>query len=382
MYSSQEIADFKQKEFEQRETRLQNAIPQELIKTNNIKEKMHITYVMTWTGICGGSKIILEHANKLTERGHKITLISHDIRPDWFPLSEDVEFIQVPWGQVLCEKIPKCDLIITTYWREIYESIEQKIAPVIYFEQGDFHLFDLEKLEKRKFEYIKKQFETVQFIYTVSNFASKKIKEIYNKESIVIPNAVDSNIFYYDNTIKDNKVINIAIIGSEKSEFKRINNIIQAINKVKEEGYKINLNWITPNEPTKNKINAIVNPQQKVIGDTLRKSDIYICASMYESFCLPVLEAMTCGTAVITTNNGGNMDFVKENENALLIEKDNIEDICNKIKLLIDNKGLREKVSNNAIATSKMYSWDRTIGEIEDYYKEVARYKVLEGKNN
>lgn len=382
MYSSQEIADFKQKEFEQRETRLKNAIPQELIKTNNIKEKMHITYVMTWTGICGGSKIILEHANKLTQRGHKITLISHDIRPDWFPLSEDVEFIQVPWGQVLCEKIPKCDLIITTYWREIYESIEQKIAPVIYFEQGDFHLFDLEKLEKRKFEYIKKQFETVQFIYTVSNFASKKIKEIYNKESIVIPNAVDSNIFYYDNTIKDNKVINITIIGSEKSEFKRIDNIIQAINKVKEEGYKINLNWITPNEPIKNKINAIINPPQKVIGDTLRKSDIYICASMYESFCLPVLEAMTCGTAVITTNNGGNMDFVKENENALLIEKDNIEDICNKIKLLIDNKGLREKVSNNAIATSKMYSWDRTIGEIEDYYKEVARYKVLEGKNN
>ena len=382
MYSSQEIADFKQKEFEQREIRLQNAIPQELIKTNNIKEKMHITYVMTWTGICGGSKIILEHANKLTERGHKITLISHDIRPDWFPLSEDVEFIQVPWGQVLCEKIPKCDLIITTYWREIYESIEQKIAPVIYFEQGDFHLFDLEKLEKRKFEYIKKQFETVQFIYTVSNFASKKIKEIYNKESIVIPNAVDSNIFYYDNTIKDNKVINITIIGSEKSEFKRINNIIQAINKVKEEGYKINLNWITPNEPTKNKINAIVNPQQKVIGDTLRKSDIYICASMYESFCLPVLEAMTCGAAVITTNNGGNMDFVKENENALLIEKDNIDDICNKIKLLIDDKDLREKISNNAITTSKMYSWKRTIGEIEEYYREVARYKVLEGKNN
>ena len=74
MYSSQEIEDFKQKEFEQRETRLQNAIPQELIKTNNIKEKMHITYVMTWTGICGGSKIILEHANKLTQRGHKIPL--------------------------------------------------------------------------------------------------------------------------------------------------------------------------------------------------------------------------------------------------------------------------------------------------------------------
>ncbi len=42
---------------------------------------LKITYVMTWTGICGGSKIILQHANRLVEKGHKITIISH------YPLS-------------------------------------------------------------------------------------------------------------------------------------------------------------------------------------------------------------------------------------------------------------------------------------------------------
>ncbi len=31
--------------------------------------------------------------------------------------------------------------------------------------------------------------------------------------------------------------------------------------------------------------NLIINPEQIIIGDTLRKTDIYICASMYESFC-------------------------------------------------------------------------------------------------
>ena len=196
MYSNKQIESFKKKEFEKREQRLKNAIPQKLEYTTNIKEKLHITYVMTWTGICGGSKIILEHANKLTERGHKITLISHDNKPNWFPLNTDVEFIQVPWEEVLCKKIPKCDLIVATYWREIYECIEQKIAPVVYFEQGDYHLFDIKKLDDRKFVYIKKQFETVQFILTVSNFAKEKIKSIYNKESKVIPNAVDKSVFF------------------------------------------------------------------------------------------------------------------------------------------------------------------------------------------
>ena len=362
-------------EFDERENRLKSAIPQELIYSNNEKEKLHITYVMTWTGVCGGSKIILEHANRLTKMGHTITLISHFPKPNWFSLDEKVEFIQVPWENILCKSIPKCDLIVATYWREIYECIEQKIAPVIYFEQGDFHLFDLSKVDERLFKYIKKQLDTVKFVYTVSTFAKEKLQEIYNKESIVIPNAVDDKIFYYE-PHKKNKVITISIIGAEDSEFKKISNILEAIKIVKKEGYKIDLKWITPTAPVKSKEKAIVNPKQIVIGDTLRNSDIYICASMYESFCLPVLEAMTCGAAVITTNNGGNMDFIEDGYNALIIEKNNIEDIVNKLKMLIENENLRNTIAKNGVEKASQYSWNITMERIEKYYKEVAKYEV------
>ena len=369
--------ELKKIEFEKREIRLQNAKRQELILSNNKKEKLNITYVMTWTGVCGGSKIILEHANRLTERGHSITLISHDKRPDWFKLNKSIKFIQVPWEDILCEKIPKnTDIIVATYWREIYECVEQQIAPVIYFEQGDFHLFDKEKMNNRIYNYINKGLKTINYIYTVSNFAREKLKAVYGVESEVIPNAVDDRIFYYEPHEK-NAIPNITIIGSESAEFKKIQNIIDAVKIIKSKGYNIQLNWITPTEPEKNKdIKAIVNPKQKIIGDTLRKTDIYVCASMYESFCLPVLEAMTCGAAIITTNNGGNMDFVKENENALLIEKDNIEDIVEKIEILLNNKNLRERLIKKALEEACKYSWSITIDKIEKYYKEVARYIV------
>ena len=87
---------------------------------------------------------------------------------------------------------------------------------------------------------------------------------------------------------------------------------------------------------------------------------------------------MACGAAVITTNNGGNMDFVKANYNALLIEKDNIEDICEKVKLLIKDKDFRESLQNNAIQTSKSFSWEKTIKLLEDYYKNIASYEIEE----
>ena len=364
-------------EFDKREERLKNAKKQRLIYKNKNKRKLNITYVMTWTGVCGGSKIILEHANRLTEREHKVTLISHDEKPKWFKLNEKVDFIQVPWNDVLCEAIPKnTDIIIATYWREIYECVEQNIAPVIYFEQGDYHLFDLEKLDDRTFNYIEKQLKTINFIYTVSNFAKEKLKEIYNVESIVIPNAVDNNVFYYEKHTK-NDVPNITLIGSEEATFKRIQNILDAIKIIGKKGYKIKLNWITPTIPKKNTdISAIVNPPQMLIGDTLRKTDIYICASMYESFCLPVLEAMTCGAAIVTTNNGGNMDFVEDEKNALIIEKDNIDDIVEKIERLLNDENLKQYLIKNGVEESARYSWNITISTIEEYYQEIANYEV------
>ena len=343
------IQALKNIEFEQREQRLKNASKEVLKYKKKDKNYLNITYVMTWTGICGGSKIIFEHANRLVEKGHKITIISHDNEPTWYKLNEKVDFMQIPYGEILCESIPEdSDIIVATYWREIYECVEQRIAPVVYFEQGDFHLFDIEKLDKRTFKYIDNQLKTINYIYTVSNFAKQKLEEIYGVKNInVIPNAVDERIFYYVNH-KENKNINITLIGAEQSKFKRIENIIEAIKIIKEKGYKIKVNWITPICPEVNKdINAIVNPPQILIGDILRNSDIYICASMYESFCLPVLEAMTCGAAIITTNNGGNMDFVKDNFNALVIEKDNINDIVEKVEKLIKFTELRKNLVKN-----------------------------------
>ena len=331
---------------------------------------------MTSTEVCGVSKIILQQANRLIKMGYKVSIISHFPRPTWFPLEEAIDFTQVPWDTILCSAIKKCDVIVVTYWRELYEAIEQKIAPVVYFEQGDYHLFDLENLDDRTKSFIQKQFNVTKFVYTVSSYAASQIKNIYKHEAQIIPNAVNEEIFFFE-PHKSNEKIEITIIGAEDVEFKRIENILKAVRIVRQKGYDINLNWISPTMPHINKEAVIVNPEQNVIGDTLRKTDIYVCASMYESFCLPILEAMTCGACVITTDNGGNMDFVKDNDNALLIEKDNIDDIVSKIEYLINNEDFRKQLALKGVEDSKKFSWDKTMKKVDEYYRKVADYEVL-----
>ena len=363
-------------EFNEREKRLAIAKPQELKYKPRKHDNMSVTYVMTSTEVCGVSKIILQQANRLIKMGYKVSIISHFPRPTWFPLEEAIDFTQVPWDTILCSAIKKCDVIVVTYWRELYEAIEQNIAPVVYFEQGDYHLFDLERLDDRTKNYIQKQFDVTKFVYTVSSYAASQIKIIYKHKAEVIPNAVNEQIFYYE-PHKLNEKVEITIIGAEDVAFKRIESILKAVRIVRQKGYDINLNWISPTMPHINKEAVIVNPEQKIIGDTLRKTDIYVCASMYESFCLPALEAMTCGACVLTTNTGGNMDFVKDKENALLIEKDNIDDIVSKIEYLINNEDFRKQLALKGVDDSKKFSWDKTMKKVDEYYRKIADYEVL-----
>ena len=368
--------EFRRLEFERRDSRLKNAKPMRLKKTSNKKNRLHIVYVMTWTGLCGGSKIILQHCNELIRRGHKVSIVCHFPKPGWFPLDERVNFIQVPFGDVLCESILPCDVIVATYWKEIYECVEQNSAPVVYFEQGDTHLFEPNSMDIRTMQHIRKQLNIAPFVYTVSTFAKEKLLENFNVEAAVIPNAIDKKIFYPDITkIASDKKTVITAIGSEHIGFKYIANIIVAVTLLKKLGNNIEFIWISPDEPSKfTTIPALVRPSQEKIGECLRRSDIYVCASLYESFCLPVLEAMTCGAAVVTTDNGGIRDFVENNMNALIIKKNNIADMMEKIEMLINDIELRYSLSSAAAKTAQTFDWTHTTDKLIDYYQDIASY--------
>lgn len=341
-------------------------------------KSLNIVYLMIWTKVCGGSKIILEYANKIREKGHNVTIVSYDQKPDWFNLDININFMQVPNNKDWKDYIPECDVIVATSWKTIYTAIESKKAPVTFFEQGGAHIFDINNLSEKKKYVVQNRINLVPFIYTVSSYTRDKIKEVYDRESDVICNAVDNNIFFprkSDTTEKE--IIDITIIGSEDFKFKNIENILKAIRILKKQYSNINLNWITQTPPIKNKETAIINPPQKEIGDILRKTDIYICNSEYESFGLPTLEAMTCGAAIITTDTGGMRDFVNDGYNALITKQNDINDIVEKTKLLIENTNLRKKLSENGMKTAKKFEWKNSVAQSINYYKKIAEYKVI-----
>jgi len=133
---------------------------------------------------------------------------------------------------------------------------------------------------------------------------------------------------------------------------------------------------LTP-EITKNVEFIIDNVDYNSLPNLYNKGDVFISPTMGDAFNLPCLEAMACGLPVITTNFGGQTDYVN-NDNGWLIDSELIEvkhDIMYegnewaKPKLEHLQKIMRycyehqEEVKEkgiNALQTAQQYTWEKS----------------------
>lgn len=92
--------------------------------------------------------------------------------------------------------------------------------------------------------------------------------------------------------------------------------------------------------------------------------------SLYEGFGMPVVEAMACGTPVLTSNSSS-LKEVAEGA-ALLINETSIEDMRQGLLQLWKQEDLRQNLSREGIRRSKKFSWETASERLMEVYKELV----------
>ena len=371
------VSYFRVKEFQLRAVR-QNYITKQRLQKKQSRDQpdkiLHVVYLLGHVSVCGGVKVILEHANELIKVGVRVSLLSHFPQPDWFDIK--AEYIQLPFGLELTRGIPAdCDLVVATYWDQLAACVEANVAPVVYFEQGDFHLWDWERVSEDKQKLIYHLYQLPAYIITCSSTGAKKIKEVFQRDALVFHNALNNEVFFPKQELSKEKWL--LGVGSEHTKFKRIPDIWQACQIVQSKGYDINFKWVTQNTPTEPLGTVVVSPPQPVLGDIYRQAHIYICASEYETFPLPPLEAMACGTPVITTANDGALAYAVDGENCLFFTCGDTEELANKIITLLEDQELYHHLQQNGYKTAAEFQWQEIITRLRTFYEAAAQHQIV-----
>jgi glycosyltransferase involved in cell wall biosynthesis len=90
-------------------------------------------------------------------------------------------------------------------------------------------------------------------------------------------------------------------------------------------------------------------------------ADLYLHPSNLEAFPQPVVEAMACGTPLITSNTNGLREIA--GNAAILVNPEDTEEIAKSISRVLREDGLRAALSEYGLTRSRMFSWDRCARE-------------------
>ena len=230
-------------------------------------------------------------------------------------------------------------------------------------------------------------------IITVSSFSKNEIINHikYPANRIhVIPNAVDHSIYYKnpDKTILNKVNIEmddpiILYVGSEEPR-QNVDKLIKAFAKLKNKlpNAKIikigDFNLLGTREKLFKLINEL-NLQKDVIfaGSVPEKelpqwynaADLLVYPCDYAGFGLPPLEAMACGTPVITSNTTSLPEVV--GDAGIMINPVNIDEIASKMYEILTNDGLKEDMSKKGLKRAELFNWNESAAKTRDIYKEL-----------
>jgi glycosyltransferase involved in cell wall biosynthesis len=128
------------------------------------------------------------------------------------------------------------------------------------------------------------------------------------------------------------------------------------------------------------------------IRDILGKTAIYVCSSLTEASPMAVREAMSMGIPVITTDVGDVSHLIRDGENGYIVPFQSPQKIAQKVRLLAENRCLREalgrkarvtvmeKVDVDTIARQHLFAYTHIIGQRKSASKRYWRGNPMESK--
>jgi glycosyltransferase involved in cell wall biosynthesis len=256
-------------------------------------------------------------------------------------------------------------------------------VPLVIHEHASMFSDFLQNPHSRK--WVRFSFQQASEIISVSPFSASVLQEHFPKGPIkVVGNIVDTDFFTFDQTkVTDDKTTFVSI--GRLADQKGLVFLLQAVAILHKQGYTSFLVHIIGSGPLLGSLQQLAaglhishlckfhgTLKRLQIVPFLEKATAFIQASLHESFCITLAEALSSGVPVISTRSGGPEYFVNSS-NGVLVDKADSVALASAMSLFIDRKISFDPSILRSDVVSR-FGADSIVRQIADIYEPIIEH--------
>ncbi|MBP1546870.1 MAG: glycosyltransferase [Oscillospiraceae bacterium] len=322
-----------------------------------IRSKMtkNIAFVLPSLAISGGVLVILKHCAMLKSAGYDV-LIINDNDGNENIVKDNVEI------NVLSTRTDsfhgRLDIAVGSLWTTMdwirgYGNISQKAYLVQNYETGFYDYGEFFRFRANQTYML----SDVKYI-TISKWCQKWLTEDFHQKVSFIPNGLECSMFGSTERKFDRKRIRILVEGNSDDYYKNVDESFRIIERLDKDKYEI---WFLSYQGKPKEwyhVDKFMHrvPYEKV-AEIYRECDILLKTSILESFSYPPLEMMATGGFVVVRPNDGNVEYLRDGENCLFYDGEDLDSAVKAIERISSDSQLREKLYRCGLKTASDRSW-------------------------
>jgi glycosyltransferase involved in cell wall biosynthesis len=335
-----------------------------------------ITFLAPHVRIAGGVRAVLTYADRLAARGHDVTLVvpaksriraawrnAWGVGPDWVPGFR----ARIRWvSHWTPEALPAGQVVVATAWQSApaVAAAPPSCGVKFYFVQH------YESLYHGAPDAVDATYRLPLKKIVISTWLGGLMRERFGSSVEVLVTPVDPALFRPTPADVSTSRPRVLMLHHEYA-WKGVVDGLEAVARARRHFPALALVGFgvkPPRGPSPyDEFHA--NPPQTRLAAVYSSCEIYLCPSWDEGLGMPAMEAMACGAALVTYDNGGCRDYARDGATALVARRRDVADLAAKLERLALDEPLRARLAAAGMRFVRTaFSWDRAVRRLEEIF--------------
>jgi glycosyltransferase involved in cell wall biosynthesis len=338
---------------------------------------LRITILCPHLRIAGGVRAILTYADRLARKGHDVELqvpAKSEPRAWWrnarragSPFVGELA-ARVRWvGRWRPNRLPEADVLVATAWHSapVVAAADPRCGAKFYLIQHYESLYHgspgtvdvTYRLPLRKI--------------VISTWLRDLMRDRFAAEADVLVTPVDRGLFHPVPDAARGGAPRVLMLHHDY-EWKGVADGMDAVARARSRGAEFVLVGFGVKHPRRplRYDEFHENPPQETLARLYSSCGIYLCPSWDEGLGMPAMEAMACGAALVTYDNGGCRDYARDGETALVARRRDVDDLAARLAGLVADPAARRRIGDaGRELITRSFDWDAAVERLERLFR-------------